>query len=58
MVGRCDKHGHFGCAAYECQRAETARYGGGQTVRPATQLDDADGSDATTDSPAGDSSGE
>lgn len=25
---RCDRHGDFCCAAYECQRAETARYGG------------------------------
>ncbi len=23
---RCDKHGRFGCADYECQRAESARH--------------------------------
>lgn len=23
---RCDQHGRFGCADYECQRAESARH--------------------------------
>lgn len=26
---RCEKHGRYGCTDYDCQRAETARAGGG-----------------------------